>query len=297
MFKKLLIFIILVLTIPYISAQDSGKDKSNWDFDLWNNEYFYKSRPTIDLTYGASNISLKNSGITFKDAGLLEARLGYTYLSKSKYSKSISRFQSNFLYGTYISSKINAKKISGTEDKTWRFGFGNSSGYGYILGKKSSLVLYNSSSFTWTRYDDGGLHIELFGLGENDPYYDYMKKIGAFDESIRFGSSTEAGIIIPIAGFVNMQAQYERTIVFPRHLFWKHLGSVMIETVGQTAIDGFIKAIMKSSPMAGPIINFVLKNALSYGLYELRREKMNWPFNSTEPLMFDSFKAGFTFTF
>jgi hypothetical protein len=71
----------------------------------------------------------------------------------------------------------------------------------------------------------------------------------------------------------------------------------MIETVGQTAIDGFIHAIMKSSPTAGPIINFVLKNALAYGLYELRRENMNWPFNSAEPLLFDSFKAGFTFTF
>ena len=297
MFNKFLIFTLLAITAPYITAQDSGKEKDKWDFNVWNHDYFYRSKPTIDLTYGASKISLKNSGVSFKDAGLIEARLGYTYLQKSKYSKSISRFQSNYVYGTYISSKINAKKISGAEDKTWRFGFGNSNGYGYMLGKKSSLVLYNSNSFVWTRYDDGGTHIELFGIGENDPYYDYIKKIGAFDESIRFGSSTEAGIIIPIAGFVNFQAQYDRTIVFPRHLFWKHLGSVMIETAGQTAIDGFIHAIMKSSPAAGPIINFVLKNALAYGLYELRREKMNWPFNSAEPLMFESFKAGFTFTF
>jgi hypothetical protein len=296
MYKKFLIIILLAITAPYISAQDSGKAKDKWDFNMWDKDYFYKSRPTIDITYGASNISLKNSGFTFSDAGLFEAKLGYTYLSKSVYSKNISRFKSNYLFGSMIKSDLAPEKNSGNI-KTFRFGFGNSNGYGYMLGKKSSLVLYNLNSFTWTRFDDGLFWIELFGIGENAAHVEYMQKIGAFDESIRFGTSTEAGIIIPIAGFVNLQAQYERTVVFPRHLFWKHLGSAIIEGIGQTAIDGFVQAIMKSSPMAGPIINFVLKNAFAYGIYELRREKMNWPFNSAEPLMFESFKAGFTFTF
>ncbi len=293
MFKKTIILTLLALLTFSLNAQDTGKDKKTWEFDLYGKEYFYKSRPTIDITYGASKISLKNSGVNFNDAGLIEVKLGYTYLGKSKYSKSISRYESNFLYGSYISSKINAKEIPG-EDKTWRFGAGNANGYGYMLGKKSSLVLYNSSSFTWTRYDDGIL-IELFSM--NEPMNERTKLLGDFNQTIRFGTTTEAGIIVPIAGFVNLQAQYERTIVFPRHLFWKHLGSMMIEAIGQSAVDGFVKAIMKSSPTAGPILNFILKNALSYGIYELRREKMNWPFNSAEPLMFESFKAGFTFTF
>lgn len=297
MFNKLVIFTFLALFVSGLSAQDSGKGKHEWDFNLWGKDYFYKSRPTIDLTYGASKISLQNSGLNFNDAGLIELRLGYTYLQKSRYSEKISRYNSNFFTGSYVSSKINAKKYDGATDKTWRFGFGNTNGYGYMLNKKSSLVLYNSNSFTWTRYDDGFIWIEMFGFGENKAYDEYMNKMGPFDESFRFGSSTEAGIIIPIAGFVNLQAQYERAIVFPRHLFWKHLGSVIIEAAAQSAIDGFIHAIMNSSPMAGPILNFVLKNALAYGIYELRREKMNWPFNSTEPLMFESFKAGFTFTF
>lgn len=285
MFKKLLIIILLAFTTSGIIAQDKGKDK--WKFHIWEEDYFYKSRPTIDITYGVSNISLKNSVLNFNDAGLIEVKLGYTYLQKSQYSKKISKFTSNYFIGSYISSKINAKN-NPAEDKTWRFGMGNSNGYGYMLGKKSSLVLYNSNSMTWTRYDNG---ITKEVTSEN------FSRIDDFNQSIRFGTTTEAGIIIPIAGFLNLQAQYDRTLVFPRHLVWKHLGSVIIEGLGQTAIDGFIKAIMKSSPMAGPILNFVLKNALSYGMYELRREKMNWPFNTAEPLLFDSFKAGFTFTF
>ena len=285
MLKKLLIITLLAITVSGINAQDKGKDK--WKFHMWEEDYFYRSRPTIDITYGVSNISLKNSALNFNDAGLVEVKLGYTYLQKSHYSKKISKFTSNYFMGSYISSKINAKN-NPAEDKTWRFGMGNSNGYGYMLGKKSSLVLYNSNSMTWTRYDNG------ITAGSTPTGFN---KIDDFNQSIRFGTTTEAGIIIPIAGFVNLQAQYDRTLVFPRHMVWKHLGSIAIEFLGQGAIDEFVKAIMKSSPMAGPIINFVLKNALSYGVYELRREKMNWPFNTTEPLLFDSFKAGFTFTF
>jgi hypothetical protein len=282
MSKKLLIIIILAFSVSGIYTQEKGKDK--WNFKIWEDDYFYKSRPTIDVTYGMSQISLKNSTLNFKDAGLIEMKLGYTYLQKSHYSKSISRFKNNYLFGSYISSKINTKN-NPAEDKTWRFGIGNSTGYGYMLGKKSSLVLYNSNGMTWTRYDNG--------LQPNGSF----SVIDDFNQTVRFGTGTEAGIIIPIAGFLNLQAQFDRTLVFPRHMVWKHLGSVAIEMLGQAAIDGFIREIMKSSPMAGPIINFVLKNALSYGIYELRREKMNWPFNSAEPLLFDSFKAGFTFTF
>jgi hypothetical protein len=66
---------------------------------------------------------------------------------------------------------------------------------------------------------------------------------------------------------------------------------------GTSADDYFIKEIFYASPSAGPIVYFLLKNALSYGIYELRQEKMNWPFSSAPPLSFDSFRFGLMFTF
>jgi hypothetical protein len=292
MLRKICIFITLGLIINSVSAQDTGTKEHPWDLDFWRSTYLYNSRPTVELSYGQSHITLKNSALDFNDAGLLELKLGYTYLSKSSYCKKITRLENNYLFGSYISSKINTKN-STAEDKTWRFGIGNSNGYDYLLGKKSSLVLYNANSITWTRYDEG---MNLGKVG-NEIDDNRIAWLSDFNQTFRFGTNTEAGVIIPLAGFVNLQAQFDRTLVFPRHLFWKHLGSVMIEVIGQGAIDGFIHAIMKSSPIAGPVMNFLLKNALSYGIYELRREKMNWPFESKEPLLFDSFKAGFTFTF
>jgi hypothetical protein len=94
-----------------------------------------------------------------------------------------------------------------------------------------------------------------------------------------------------------LDAGYERSIVFQRHLFWKWAGSGLIEAAAQGLLDGFIYKIFKSSPAAGPIVNFLLKNALAYGIYELRQEKMNWPFNSEAPIAFDQFKFGVSVVF
>ena len=92
-------------------------------------------------------------------------------------------------------------------------------------------------------------------------------------------------------------AGYERSIVFQRHLFWKWAGSAIIEAAAQGLLDGFISEVFESTPAAGPIVNFLLKNALAYGIYELRQDKMNWPFSSEAPIAYDQFKFGVTFVF
>ena len=71
----------------------------------------------------------------------------------------------------------------------------------------------------------------------------------------------------------------------------------IIITVGYLVKRKGFKEIFESSPQAGPIVNFLLKNALAYGIYELRQSDMNWPFTTTPPLSFDTFRLGATFTF
>jgi len=36
---------------------------------------------------------------------------------------------------------------------------------------------------------------------------------------------------------------------------------------------------------------------LSYGIYELKQDKMNWPFETVPPLAFSQFKIGVSFVF
>jgi hypothetical protein len=96
---------------------------------------------------------------------------------------------------------------------------------------------------------------------------------------------------------LSLDVAYERSIIFERHLFMKWVGSGLIEAISQGLLDTFIGRIAKSSPAALPIINVLLKGALAYGLYELRQEKMNWPFPSAPPLSYDQWKVGLTFNF
>jgi hypothetical protein len=117
-----------------------------------------------------------------------------------------------------------------------------------------------------------------------------------YHDSFRFGTAFEAGVRFQVIRQISLEADYERAVVFQRHLFWKWLGSAAIEGAAQFMLDRFVEEIMDSSPYFAPVMSFLLKNGLYYGIYELRKEKMNWPFNSEAPVTIDQFKVGVTFT-
>lgn len=299
MLRRILLFIFILTTASLFAQENDTTDSKQkrkrirWEFKLWDKEYIRNGSPTIELSYGQTNMSLKNFNYNFIAQGLMEFKLGYSYKKDLKDAGNLVKYTSNFLYGSYISYKLNAgreEEYGYGWEPTLRFGFGSSRGYGYKLGKSASILFYNFNAATWTKFD--------FQMVTNwqPEQLRIIETLSRFD-ALRFSSATEGGIIIPIDGVVNLQAMYDRTIVFPAHLVWKHLGSFLIETSAHVLIDRFVLAIMKSTPSAVPVVNFLLKNGLSYGIYELRKSKMNWPFNSDEPLMFDSFKLGLTFNF
>jgi len=117
-----------------------------------------------------------------------------------------------------------------------------------------------------------------------------------FSKTLRFGNSFQGGVQFKFNN-IGIDAAYERSVIYSRHLFWKWGGSELIEVTGQWLVDLFVEDILDSSPGAAPVVNFLLKNALSYGIYELRQEKMNWPFETAAPIVFNQFKIGVNFVF
>jgi len=286
---------LLILIIPFYSfAQDStkAKDKKGWkwewdDFDEW--KIWKNKQPAISLNYGLSDISRKDVETPFADNNLLELKLGYRSKQKTKYADYIEKSVFNYLF--LNRNTTNLAGGSGTtgdiETKNWQFGAGWSKEYGYKIGKDASITPYYTSTMNWTRIvfpDDS--------LNSNN---ERIKQL--YDEAFRFGTSSEAGVRIQPIKLIIFEAGYERAIVFERHLFWKWAGSGIIEVAANGLLDVFIKEIFKSTPAAGPIVFFVLKSALNYGIYELRQDKMNWPFSSAPPVAFDNVKFGVTFTF
>ena len=302
---KLLVILLTFFSLNFsIAQQDSSKSSDDWDWH-WNwNEWedwenwgfdfgFGKSRPAISLQYGLGKLDRNDLQSEFVDPNLFELKLGYTKDRSAWETDYIVNHSYRFIYLSNESNKLSGNEAIGTqiESDMWRFGFGKLHGYGYKLGESAAIIPYYSYTMNWSRIDFKYPDVQTLVV-DND-----VEKLNLYNESFRFGTSNEGGVRIKIIDNLILDAGYERSIVFQRHLFWKWAGSAIIESAAQGLLDGFIHEIFESSPAAGPVVNFLLKNALAYGLYELRQEKMNWPFNSEAPIAYDQFKFGLTVVF
>jgi len=292
-FRLIFITIVLLFSSNYIAiAQDSTETDDDWEWNLEEVEDYvdWKTKqPTMSINYGISDISRTDVEAPFADNNLIELKLGYTTNRASRFADFIEKHRYNYLLLNKNSTELAGSSESASEIETsnWQFGIAWSGGYGYKAGSEALITLYFTSMLSWTNLD-----FNDDSLSANDE-----RVKGLYDETFRFGSGMEAGLRVQATKLVTVEAGYERSIVFERHLFWKWAGSGLIEIVAQGLVDTFVKEIFKSSPAAGPVVNFLLKGALGYGLYELRQDKMNWPFPSAPPIAFDNIKFGATFVF
>lgn len=291
--NKLLLILITLFITTIIFPQDSTQvkpEKWKWHWEELSDIFDSSQKhPGISFIAGLSDIKRKDMKSELADNLQMELRLGYSTQKISDYSGNITRYKFRYFY-----ILKNSTNLAGGKDKpqqintnNWRFGYGESGGYGYKLGIESAITTYFTYSLDWTRMD----FIDSASTPEDRNIFEL------YDESIRFGNGNEAGIKFQPVNFLVFDAGYERSQVFQRHLFWKWAGSSVIEAVSHGIVDAFINEIMKSSPQAGPVVFLVLKSALAYGIYELRTDKMNWPFKSAKPVTFNTFKFGVTFVF
>jgi len=311
--KLLLTFLLsLVLLIPVYSQ---GKDTTNTDStktdteegwecednnhcagnaDKWDDigshmfDLKLKGVPTISFVYGDSKMNLKSINQKFSKPGMLELKLGYTTEKSYDGYDNIIKYKFHYFHISNVTTDLSgSKNSSDLNTNTWRFGFGWASGYGYDLGRGFSIIPYHESSIDWTKMDMQTTPVIPADVSTTD----------LFNKDFRFGNSFQGGIQIKFMHNLAIDASYERSVVYPRHLFWKWGMGMIIEGAGQGLVNVFVDKILDSSPVAAPIVNFLLKNALSYGIYELRQDKMNWPFETVAPLAFDQFKVGITIVF
>lgn len=250
--------------------------------------YFERNIPTIELGYGMNNPNYNPDIYSgeFNSTASIDAKIGFTDFKKVSANESIQDYSFTFFFieninndysgSDYIDAKLTAD--------AWRFGLGNKGGYGWKLGKYQSISLYKSSAIAWTSLDFTG-----------SPLENQKNAIDIFGDKFRFGSQFSAGVNVRLIKNIGIDASYERVQVFPRHMFWYWAGSELVEGLGTGLVSVFVNYVEESSPNLVPVVNFVLKNAISYGMYELRSEKMNWPFNTVAPLEFESFKIGLSF--
>ena len=282
MLKKIyLITLLLLSSSAFLFAQNTKYSK---DYRFFNRKY---TKPSIEVSYGISNIRLNGDNNGLADAGMIELKLGFSSQIKSNYGINIIKYDNAFIFLRNASSDSYSNSNNpGTSSSLWSFGLGNKEGFGVKLGTVS-LIPYNSNSLAWSELS---YPVSEESSAENSALAD-------FNNAFRFGTTTEAGIILQITPGFSIQPEYEISDIFPRHLFGKQLMSSVIELGGLYLIGDFTKLIMRNTPVAGTFVNFILKNAYEYGFYQLRKNQMYWPFTSVAPLRYNTFKLGMTFTF
>lgn len=304
MLKRITILLLLALFLAAtaVPAQEEKENRKNQEdeeeffWDRWGKSKWFNWRihgnPYIELSYGLSQTANKTFDFKFNDLGLAEARFGYRDLFEGE-EEYLLEMNESYLYLSMIKKDFTSASL---QNGRWngeflRFGFGSSDGLGYKFGAVGILP-YHSSSFGWTslrKADFQGVRAAVV-----TPDDEYLAWVG---DGFRFGRTIEGGVKFELASTVSLNASYEAAVIYPRHLFWYWAGSSIIEEAGMGIVSHFTNKIEHSSPSAGPIVNFILKNAYSYAFYLLKKDRMNWPFETEAPMTIETFKVGITFTF
>lgn len=287
------LWILLICFSVTLFAQNQQSDNDTTESQVeevidwaWKGKFY----PYIEVTAGLSQFHHEKFQGTLPENGLGEIKLGYSQIEQ--YEKIIWELDQRFFMGSYMDEDMASFTNPAAGDfrsNVTRFGFGNRLGYGYQLGAIELLPFFQSG-LVWTRIRTDSLSYN--NLSQND-----RDILARYENVFRFGMHTEGGIQLQLLKSIALIGSYELAVVYPRHIFWPWLGSYIIIQTGLGMVSTFADDIMKSSPLFGPIIYFVLKNGLAYAFYQGVKEKMNWPFESETPMTMENIKVGISITF
>lgn len=267
------------------------EDSVKWQEHHHWNWFKYHRNPTISMVYGWMQSGLDGSTQSLYAPRSAELRLGGLRQFDVDESENIVEHRNDYLFlgvaSKDLGATVNTGEIAFTD---WRFGAGWEKGYGYKLTSATegpAINLLTTHGAQWT-------NLALKGGITNGAD---STVLGMYEGGLRFGMKSGAVVRFHILPLLALDASYERSVVYRRHKFWEWLGGVIVHGGGEALLDRFVDRILRSTPDAVPIVNFVLKNALSYGVYELRKKNGNWPFESEAPISNDTFMVGVTMVF
>ncbi len=302
--KNLLLLVTFLLIANNLSIAQKDKDSTGGKWYSWGKyewfDWHFRGKPFVEINYGIGTPKHQKIISDFAPVGIAEIKLGHVSMD-TYYENNIIEFEEKYVFASKISTDLKSSNVSIDEMKSSleRFGFASRSGYGYKSGELKILP-YHATGFAWSRLIMKTYPAQFYLIAVPPITYSQAVNdtdiLNQFHGALRFGTIWESGVRFDVSNFVSLNAGYEAAVIFPRHLFGKYLLSFAIEEGGLGLLDRFIDEIGNSSPYAAPIVNFVLKNSFSYLFYSLKKDKMNWPFDTAAPLTYETFKFGFMFT-
>jgi len=272
---------MLILPGTGAFAQSSG-GSSMWSF-LAEGDF----DPIIEASYGYSILDHKLFVADLPTGG--SAGLKFGFREVKKYKSWGKKLDERFIIGTYASSTVPAGKTGtgGLTGEWWRAGVGQRVGYGWEIGRQS-IIPYHQYSFNFS-------NLKFSEMGSLTPPDTAL--LNRVTGKGRLSMSTEGGAMVELFSSLSASAGYEATVVYTRLVFPEWIGSYLLLGSAVVVMSQFSEEIVNSSPVLGPILYFVLRNAVAYGFFYAFRTQMNWPFPSETPFMTHTFKIDLSLRF
>jgi len=290
-FAKALITLIFFNNV-YIFSQDSLK----FPFDekkiksLIETKRLSTGAPTIAI-YGSMNyFGLNQFGKSFQPNESFKIKLGYSMLKR--FEKILMESQFSGIDFEMTNLILNEKLEKDIIVDLINFGVSLDRNYGYNY---DNIFISSNKNFGifWTEMD----YSEKSNILPLDNLISSYPKFSKYLDETKFGKLTADGISITFYKKFNMHFNYELLNIYPAYLFWKQTGSIMIEFAAWALIEEFIKEIEKTSPELAPIMSLALNAGFSRAYFEIRKNKMAWPFKSREPLNIRKVTIGISYIF
>ncbi|MBD3163179.1 MAG: hypothetical protein GF346_12000 [Candidatus Eisenbacteria bacterium] len=248
-------------------------------------------RPFVVLLGGLASIERDATAADFADRGLLGLRIGFSKERRLAEDETVRRFSARNLFVERSSSEPADASEEEIETSAWRFGLSDTDGEGYRIGTGALTVIgTHAGAMGWSFID-----LEEDRLEETDP--NAYRRIDPFLDHVRFGTSWRGGLRISPHRNLAVQADYQRAILFPATKGLDLILSNALEAIALAAIDPFLAEVAERAPRAVPVLGFLFRGGILYGLYELRQENMHWPLDTAPPLSDDSFRFGIEVVF
>lgn len=244
--------------------------------------------PTVSLRYGSGSASLASVAAPLFAPTTLDIDLGKRHTVK--FSPDIYVVSKDHLNIGIINSGLGKAAAANEQDfSAIRLMSVDSRGYGWDMGAGWTLELTNGNAFGWTWMSFDSLRGVLSA--------EEQSLLSSYGTGVRFGTMSDAVVSVSPASWLSVDAGFQRQGILRRFIFWEHAVSGLVSATGYSLIDAFTYYIQKSSPAGAMITSFVLKSAYSYGVYELRKKNMNWPFESEPATVVDTWRVGLTVNF
>jgi len=275
---------IIALTIIFSSTMvfgQGGKRKNRAKNDTMDISI---KKPFLDVYYGNAQLSRQGMSGELSNTDILGIAIGVKKEKEHKESDEVIIQDKNGVSLT-LGSAQNLQNsdslyqgVSLTNTNAldfWSLGFINGTGYGYQWGS-STLMLTVEDNTSWT-----SINPRTYSLMQGPADW---QNIIDFDGTMRLSSSMTSSLEFRVSNTVSLTGGYTWNQVMPRHLFWYWMGSEIIEGLAGNAVDRLIENFTEMSPKSQPVMHFVLKSAVLYGMKEMRRKYMNWPFETVSPM-------------